>query len=55
MANFLAFAGVWRPTEQGKAFAFLACAPNEIVKPIRPKAMPAVLHDEGFDGWLSGE
>lgn len=50
-----AFAGVWRPTEQGKSFAFLTCAPNEIVKPVHPKAMPVVLHDEDFDGWLSGE
>lgn len=50
-----AFAGVWRPTEAGPVYAFLTCAPNEIVKPIHPKAMPVVLHDEDFDGWLSGE
>jgi putative SOS response-associated peptidase YedK len=50
-----AFASVWRPTDQGKCFAFLTCEPNEIVKPVHPKAMPVVLHDEDFDGWLSGE
>lgn len=50
-----AFAGIWRPTEVGNAFAFLTCEPNEVVKPIHPKAMPVVLHDEDFDGWLSGE
>lgn len=25
-----AFAGVWRPTEQGKAFAFLTCEPTRL-------------------------
>ena len=43
------------PDWQGKAFAFLTCEPNEIVKPVHPKAMPVVLHDEDFDGWLSSE
>lgn len=50
-----AFAGIWRPTEVGNAFAFLTCEPNEIVKPIHPKAMPVLLHDEDFEGWLSGD
>jgi putative SOS response-associated peptidase YedK len=50
-----AFAGVWRPTDQGKCFAFLTCEPNEVVRPVHPKAMPVILHDEDFDGWLSGE
>jgi putative SOS response-associated peptidase YedK len=50
-----AFAGVWRPTPDGNVFAFLTCEPKEIVKPIHSKAMPVVLHDEDFDGWLSGE
>lgn len=49
-----AFAGVWRPTEQGRAFAFLTCEPNELVRPVHPKAMPVILHDEDFAGWLSG-
>ena len=49
------FAGVWRPTEQGPAFAFLTCEPNEIVRPAHPKAMPVILDDGDYDGWLSGE
>lgn len=49
-----AFAGVWRSSEQGRAFAFLTCEPNEIVRPIHQKAMPVILHDEDFDDWLSG-
>ena len=50
-----AFAGIWRPTEEGKAFAFLTCEPNPLVAPIHPKAMPVVLHDEDYDAWLDGE
>lgn len=49
-----AFAGVWRPGEAGNSFAFLTCEPNEIVRPVHPKAMPVILHDEDFAGWLSG-
>lgn len=50
-----AFAGVWRPSETGKSFAFLTCEPNELVRPIHAKAMPVILHDEEFDGWLSAD
>jgi putative SOS response-associated peptidase YedK len=50
-----AFAGIWRPTEEGKAFAFLTCEPNPLVAPIHPKAMPVVLHDEDYDAWLGGD
>jgi putative SOS response-associated peptidase YedK len=50
-----AFAGVWRPTEDGKAFAFLTCEPNPLVEPIHAKAMPVILHPEDYDGWLDGE
>jgi putative SOS response-associated peptidase YedK len=50
-----AFAGIWRPTEEGKAFAFLTCEPNPLVAPIHPKAMPVVLHDEDYDSWLDGD
>lgn len=48
-----AFAGVWRPTEAGPAFAFLTCEPNPIVAAVHPKAMPVILDDEAFDVWLS--
>lgn len=50
-----AFAGVWRPTEQGKAYAFLTCEPNPLVEPIHPKAMPVILHEEDYARWLGGE
>jgi putative SOS response-associated peptidase YedK len=53
--EIFAFAGIWRPVEAGKAFAFLTCEANEVVRPIHEKAMPVILHDEDFDGWLSGE
>lgn len=35
-----AFAGVWRPTKEAKASAFLTCEPNPLVEPIHAKAMP---------------
>lgn len=50
-----AFAGVWRPTEQGPAFAFLTCEPNPLVAPIHAKAMPVILHPEDYDTWLRDE
>jgi putative SOS response-associated peptidase YedK len=53
--QIFAFAGVWRPTAEGKAYAFLTCEPNPLVEPIHPKAMPVVLHPEDYDRWLHGE
>ena len=60
-----AFAGLWRPWRgtrgpksdpvQGEhdLFAFLTCAPNEVVGPIHPKAMPVLLTTpEECDAWL---
>lgn len=49
-----AFAGIWRPSDEGNVFAFLTCEPNPLVKPIHPKAMPVILHPEDYDDWLSG-
>ena len=49
-----AFAGIWRPTEAGGAFAFLTCEPNPLVAPIHAKAMPVILHPTDYDGWLDG-
>ncbi len=48
-----AFAGVWRPTEAGPAYAFLTCEPNALVEPIHPKAMPVLLHPEDHERWLT--
>ena len=49
-----AFAGIWRPTEEGNAFAFLTCEPNPLVAPLHPKAMPVILHPEDYEKWLTG-
>jgi putative SOS response-associated peptidase YedK len=54
-APLFAFAGVWRPVEEGKAFAFLTCEANPLVAPIHPKAMPVMLHEEDYEKWLSAE
>jgi putative SOS response-associated peptidase YedK len=53
--EIFAFAGVWRPTEQGKAYAFLRCEPNPLVAPIHEKAMPVILHPEDYDRWLDDD
>ena len=50
-----AFAGIWRPSDEGNVYAFLTCEPNPLIKPIHPKAMPVILHPEDYDDWLSGE
>ena len=61
-----AFAGLWRPwtgvrgtkaePDEGEhhLFAFLTCAPNAVVAPIHPKAMPVILTTpEQRDAWLT--
>lgn len=48
------FAGFWRPTERGRAYAFATCEPNAIVAPIHPKAMPAIIKPDEWDQWLDG-
>ncbi|MES2294332.1 MAG: SOS response-associated peptidase family protein [Pseudomonadota bacterium] len=61
------FAGVWMPwsghrgTKANPAngdhllYSFLTTAPNEIVKPVHPKAMPVLLLDEAArETWLTG-
>jgi putative SOS response-associated peptidase YedK len=50
-----AFAGIWRPTNEGNAFAFLTCEPNPLVAPIHPKAMPVILQPEDYRRWLAGD
>jgi putative SOS response-associated peptidase YedK len=49
-----AFAGIWRPTEEGDAFAFLTCEPNPLVAPLHPKAMPVILQPDDYEKWLTG-
>lgn len=50
-----AFAGIWRPSNEGNVFAFLTCEPNPLVKPIHPKAMPVILNPDDYDGWMAGD
>lgn len=52
------FAGVWRPTETGPAFAFLTCGydgepSGHVVGAIHPKAIPVILHEEDHRRWLT--
>jgi putative SOS response-associated peptidase YedK len=54
-SEVFAFAGVWRPVEADRAFAFLTCEPNPLVAPIHAKAMPVILHPEDYDRWLDGD
>ena len=49
-----AFAGLWRPSNEGNVYAFLTCEPNPLVAPLHPKAMPVILHPEDYDRWLDG-
>jgi putative SOS response-associated peptidase YedK len=55
-APIFAFAGIWRPLEDGRrAYAFLTCEPNPLVAPIHPKAMPVMLQPDDYERWLDGE
>jgi len=54
-SEIAAFAGIWRPAEDGEFFAFLTCDPNPLVAPLHPKAMPVILQPEDYEGWLTGE
>lgn len=52
-----AFAGVWRPTEAGPAYAFLTTGYDgdpsaHVVGAVHPKACPVILHDEDHERWL---
>lgn len=49
-----AFAGLWRPVEEGSAFAFLTCEANALVGAVHPKAMPVILDEQDYAGWLDG-
>lgn len=42
-------------TEPAKVFAFLTCAPNPLIAPLHPKAMPVIVQPEDYQAWLSAE
>lgn len=48
-----AFAGLWRPSDEGDVFAFLTSEPNALVAPLHPKAMPVILAEETYERWLN--
>ena len=51
-----AFAGIWRPGEDGPFMAFLTCEANQTVGTVHPKAMPVMLRPgEGVARWLDSE
>jgi len=52
-APIACFAGIWRPSEAGHVYAFLTCAPNPLVAPKHPKAMPVILQPEDYETWLT--
>jgi putative SOS response-associated peptidase YedK len=54
-APVAAFAGIWRPSDEGNVYAFLTCEPNPLVAPIHPKAMPVILQPDDYDRWLTGD
>jgi putative SOS response-associated peptidase YedK len=50
-----AFAGIWRPTEEGNSYAFLTCEPNSLVAPLHPKAMPVIMDEQYYRTWLTAD
>lgn len=54
-AEVSAFAGLWRQSAFGPVFAFCTTDANPLVAPLHPKAMPAILHPEDYETWLTGD
>ena len=51
-----AFAGIWRPGEEGPFMAFLTCEANRTVGAVHPKAMPVMLRPgSDVERWLDSE
>lgn len=50
-----AVAGLWRPTGEGPAMAFLTCEANPLVAEIHPQAMPVMLDPDAALRWLDDE
>ena len=53
--ELFAFAGLWRPTDDGPKMAFLTCEANQIVGQYHPKAMPVILTGDSLAAWLSAD
>ena len=50
-----AFAGIWRPGEDGPFMAFLTCDANALVGAVHPKAMPVMMRAGDAMQWLTHE
>jgi putative SOS response-associated peptidase YedK len=50
-----AFAGIWRPGDQGLFMSFLTCEPNETVGAVHPNAMPVMLAASDYERWLADD
>lgn len=51
-----AFAGLWRPANDGARFAFLTCEANATVGRVHPKAMPVILGTaQDATRWLTAD
>jgi putative SOS response-associated peptidase YedK len=50
-----AFAGIWRPGDEGAFMAFLTCEPNATVGAVHPKAMLVMLDRSDYDRWLNDD
>lgn len=50
-----AFAGIWRPTDDGDRMAFLTTEANQIVGAVHPKAMPVILSPGDHRAWLEAD
>ena len=50
-----AFAGLWRPGEEGPFMAFLTCDANATVGAVHPKAMPVMLRPGDVGRWLDSD
>jgi putative SOS response-associated peptidase YedK len=47
-------AGIWQSIGNKAGFAMVTCDANELVAPIRPRAMITVLEEADWDRWLRG-
>lgn len=54
-APVFGIAGVWRPSDDGAAFAMLTCNPNALVEAVHPAAMPVLLTKGGGEAWLRAD
>jgi len=52
--EWLWIAGIWEEGEEGKNYSMITTEPNAVVGPVHDR-MPAVLHEDRIDTYLTGE